>query len=115
MTIKRFILCIVLCCVTCICTGQNQQKLVLDSLPPIIGSDLDVGNGFAGMMGGEQEGVLIAAGGANFPNGLPWEGGSKVWSDAIYYLDGGQWNRATTKLPKPLAYGASVVLPEGIL
>ncbi|NYJ27865.1 sodium:solute symporter family transporter [Allomuricauda sp. ARW1Y1] len=89
--------------------------MVLDSLPPIIGSDLDVGNGFAGMMGGEQEGVLIAAGGANFPNGLPWEGGSKVWSDAIYYLDGGQWNRATTRLPKPLAYGASVALPEGIL
>lgn len=115
MTIKRVIVIIVLFCVSCLYRVQGQQKLVLDSLPSLSGTSLDTFNGFAGMMGGKQEGALIAAGGANFPNGLPWEGGTKVWSDAIYYLDGEQWRVASKKLPQPMAYGSSVSLSEGIL
>ncbi|MEZ4826063.1 MAG: hypothetical protein R3C61_07180 [Bacteroidia bacterium] len=36
---------------------------------------------------------------AEFPNGLPWEGGGKVWSEAIYILEGNQWRRSSTTLP----------------
>ncbi|MEC3966946.1 sodium:solute symporter family transporter [Flagellimonas halotolerans] len=115
MTIIRWIILVALCCISGLCRGQHQQKLVLEKLPSLSGADLETSNGFAGMMGGKQDGVLIAAGGANFPDGFPWEGGKKVWSDAIYYLKGEQWKLASQRLPLPLAYGSSVSLNEGIL
>lgn len=115
MTIKRFIIVVALISISGLCKGQNQQKLVLEKLPSLLGTELDTSTGFAGMMGGKQDGVLIAAGGANFPDGFPWEGGKKVWSDAIYYLNGEQWKLASQTLPRPLAYGSSVGLNEGIL
>ncbi len=71
--------------------------------------------GFAGMVGGSHNDILIAAGGANFPNGLPWEGGKKVYSDKIYVLKEGQWRLSEQTLPFPLAYGASISIPEGVL
>jgi N-acetylneuraminate epimerase len=60
---------------------------------------------FAGVSGN----ALIVAGGANFPDKMPWEGGKKVWRDAVWVLDGpdGKW-RGAGKLPRPLAYGVSV-------
>ena len=42
--------------------------------------------GVAGAFTGVHNGVLIIAGGANFPNGMPWEGGKKAYQDAIYVL-----------------------------
>lgn len=113
--IKRFIAVAALCCISALCMGQGRQKLIVEKLPSLSGKGLDTFNGFAGMMGGRQDGVIIAAGGANFPEGLPWEGGAKVWSDAIYFLKGEQWQLASKTLPNPLAYGSSVILEEGIL
>ncbi|GAA3579284.1 sodium:solute symporter family transporter [Snuella lapsa] len=72
-------------------------------------------HGYAGMIGGQLGEVTIAAGGANFPNGLPWKGGKKVWSDNIYILESNIWRLSKTKLPIPLAYSASVALENGIL
>ncbi|CAZ95097.1 Sodium/solute symporter [Zobellia galactanivorans] len=71
--------------------------------------------GYAGMLGGVHNGVVIAAGGANFPEGAPWEGGAKVWSDFIFILENGQWRKAANRLPTPLGYGASIQTPNGIL
>ncbi len=65
--------------------------------------------------------ALILAGGANFPQALPWEGGTKVWWDDIYVLtrqaDGSyQWlTNPSWKLPQPLAYGVSISTPKGLL
>jgi N-acetylneuraminic acid mutarotase len=69
--------------------------------------------GFAGMFAGVSHGVLIAAGGANFAEKKPWEGGTKSWYDTVYVLDrpDGQW-KVAGKLPRPLAYGASVTFGE---
>ena len=72
-------------------------------------------SGFAGMYGGEDNGVLIAAGGANFPDALPWKGGKKVWQSAVYVLKANRWQQIRSRLPEPLAYGASVRISEGIL
>ncbi|NJB87623.1 SSS family transporter [Lewinella marina] len=83
------------------------------ALPAAEGDSLAFG--YAGMVGGKTGGVLIAAGGANFSRGMPWAGGSKVYSDDIYLLRDGQWTPAEERLPTPLAYGASVATPEGIL
>lgn len=64
-------------------------------------------HGFAGMFAGVSGGRLIAAGGANFPNGSLWEGGKKTWSDAIYVLDApdGAWRKVAGRLPRAMGYG----------
>ena len=40
--------------------------------------------GIAGPVTGMVEDVLIIAGGANFPNGMPWEGGLKAYTKEAY-------------------------------
>ena len=53
--------------------GQDSLKLSIHNYPNL---PADQGQeqalGFAGMLGGVHEGVIIAAGGANFPDALPW-------------------------------------------
>jgi SSS family solute:Na+ symporter len=96
--------------------SQEESKLNstnLSKLPAKIAGGSSFG--YAGMLGGLHNEVIIAAGGANFPNGLPWEGGKKVWSDAIYTLENNEWILATKKLPMTLAYAASVTTKNGVL
>src|SRR4051794_13907380 len=40
--------------------------------------------GLAGAFAGVSSGALLVAGGANFPNGMPWDGGAKVWQDRVW-------------------------------
>lgn len=66
--------------------------------------------GFAGSVGGVSNGVLIMAGGSNFPEGTrPWAGGIKKWYKDIYILQtpDGSWEKAGT-LPQNLGYAVSV-------
>lgn len=73
--------------------------------------------GFAGMYAGVSNDVLIVAGGANFPDLRPWEGGTKVWYDHIFYLEeiDGSWKRSGVSLPSPLAYGVSVNYKDEVI
>ena len=68
---------------------------------------LGVASPFTGVSGG----ALLVAGGANFPDKMPWEGGKKVWHDRVWVLEqpGATWKEAGA-LPRPLAYGVSVTL-----
>ena len=96
--------------------GQRDAHIDVKQLPELPALHKDsVALGYAGMLGGMHNGVLIAAGGANFPNGLPWEGGQKVWHKSIYIYENGQWRLSSKQLPEPLAYGASVPTEHGIL
>jgi N-acetylneuraminate epimerase len=72
--------------------------------------------GFAGPFAGTSGGALIVAGGANFPDKMPWEGGKKIWHNAAFVLDqtNGVW-RGNFKLPRPLGYGVSVTTSDGVL
>jgi solute:Na+ symporter, SSS family len=72
--------------------------------------------GFASMFAGVHNGALIVAGGANFPDKKPWEGGTKVWYDTVYALEkpNGEW-KTIGKLPMPLGYGVSISTKEGII
>lgn len=65
--------------------------------------------GVAGAFAGVSNGALLVAGGANFPDKMPWEGGQKIWRDRVWVLEkpDGAWREAG-KLPRPLGYGASV-------
>lgn len=67
-----------------------------------------VAGAFAGVCGGEGDGLLVVAGGANFPDRPPWDGGVKAWHDAVWVLaePDGRWQEATP-LPEPLGYGVS--------
>ena len=72
--------------------------------------------GFAAPFAGTSGGALVVAGGANFPNQRPWEGGTKHWYDAIYVLEQGSiaW-RIAGQLPRPNAYGVGVSTSAGVV
>jgi solute:Na+ symporter, SSS family len=91
---------------------------VAATLPPAPGQQKQIG--LAGVGGGLHNQVLLVAGGANFPDAMPWEGGRKKYWPDIYVLlkkDNGayEWHGRTFQLPEPLAYCASVATAKGIL
>jgi SSS family solute:Na+ symporter len=65
--------------------------------------------GFAGPFVGVSNNALIVAGGANFPDGPPWDDFPKVWHDDVFVLTepDGIWQTGF-KLPRPIGYGISV-------
>ena len=99
---------VILCMTAIACAGDGRVWKQLPSLPDPPG----VAGSFAGVSGIS----LIVAGGANFPDKMPWEGGKKVWHDRVWVLDkpDGTW-REGSKLPRPLGYGVSVSAPDGVV
>lgn len=98
----------------------DAESIVLPS-PTVVWQSLPAlphPTGFAGMYAGVigESALLLAAGGANFPEAPPWAGGKKAWTDAVYALDSpeGQW-RTVGKLPRPMGYGVSVSWGGGVL
>jgi SSS family solute:Na+ symporter len=103
------------------------------TLPPAAGETTQPGQ--AGPFAGVHGDAMLIAGGANFPKGLPWQGGVKVWSDHIFILDKKntavpvettevaplgepseyRWSKTTGKLPRAAAYGVSITLENGVL
>jgi len=75
--------------------------------------------GLAGPVAGIHQDIMLIAGGANFPDGLPWEGGQKKYHTAIYLygLSTGQpiLLSSVDHLSKPLAYSASCNTIQGIV
>lgn len=87
-------------------------------LPPSEGQSKSLG--FAGPVNGVSNNVFIIAGGANFPNGLPWEGGKKHYSNEIFVLQKEDnkfiWNKKVKKsLPAPIAYCGVTSTDKGIV
>lgn len=72
--------------------------------------------GFASPIAGVSHGALLVAGGANFPDKKPWEGGTKQWHDRIFLLTKpeGNWIEAG-RLQSPIAYGVSVSYKHRII
>ena len=68
----------------------------------IAGCFASVGNNSAG------SDLLIVAGGVNFPDQPPWQGGDKVWRDPVWAMayPTAAWQPAG-RLPRPLGYGIS--------
>ena len=93
------------------CSTHNMaHSLYWSQLPP-----LPDARGVAGPFAGVSGGALLVAGGANFPDKMPWDGGKKVWHDDVYALTAmdARWQRVGT-LPRPLAYGVSVTTEGGV-
>ena len=91
--------------------AAEPAALKWSQLPPLPDRE-----GFAGCFAGASGGALVVAGGANFPDKRPWDGGTKTWYDAAFVLDSakGPW-KTGSRLPRPAAYGVSLTTPEGVL
>lgn len=77
------------------------------------------GKGVSAPFAGLHENKLIVAGGCNFPDRPVTEGGAKKYYDTIYVLDtangfSSAWEAAGT-FPYPVAYGATVSIPQGVV
>ncbi len=92
-------------------SAAGPQLLSWEKLPPVP-DEL----GFAGPFAGVHNDALIVAGGANFPEPV-WDN-DKAWHDRIFVLtrsDEGYTWKDGGKLPRPLAYGAAVSTPSGVV
>lgn len=89
----------------------TAMALEWKELPPIPDA-----SGFAGAFAGVSGGALIVAGGTNFPDEKPWEGGTKRWYDDVYALPAldGEW-RKVGKLPKANGYGVAITTDAGVV
>ena len=97
------------------CSAFGDQALNWSELP-----SLPDEFGFGGPIVGAHADALIVCGGANFPDGPPWEegnraAGSKVWHDRIFVLTLGAdtWIDAG-RLPYPLAYAPAISTDDGV-
>lgn len=75
--------------------------------------------GFAGPVTGIHNNVLVIAGGANFPEGMPWQGGKKKYYNEAYLFklksDGVKLRNKKYALPHKIAYAANCSAPMGII
>lgn len=94
---------------------NNKLKWLSSStLPPLSGDKYQ--EGLAGAFSGISNGVLLVAGGANFPGAkenyqknkyYSHEGLTKTWHDEVYGLQDGKW-RYLGDITQPSGYGISV-------
>lgn len=100
-------------------SGENEPLRILwDNgleLPPLNGQDANPG--VAGAFSGIVDNRLLIIGGANFPDKMPWDGGTKQWCNALYAFDfaTAEWEVISGFLDKPLAYGVSIQAEDEII
>ncbi len=106
---RRFLALVSFLSLHVVANGAVPAPLAWRQLPPLPDRE-----GFAGSYAGASNGDLIVAGGANFPDRRPWEGGTKTWYDHVFVLaaENGAWRRSDP-LPRAGGYGVSVNLSEG--
>lgn len=120
--VRILLLSVLFCFKATFVTAQSTPTLTWKSYTQLP-AQLTLGHqpGLAGAFTGVIGDYLFIAGGANFPFGMPWAGGKKTFWKDIYILslseqDSPQWiYNSTNNLPEPLAYGASVSIPDGIV
>lgn len=74
--------------------------------------------GYAGPVAGTIDDKIIVAGGANFPDSMPWLGGKKKYYDDVFVYvkkDSGLHLQYQSKLPDTIAYPAVCSAPDGIV
>lgn len=110
----------VLCCLALLgLAGSAPAQPATAMITPLVWKQLPAlpdREGFAGSYAGVSGDALVVAGGANFPDKRPWEGGTKIWYDRVFVLEPAAtaW-RETGRLPMAGGYGVSVNTPEGVV
>ncbi|MCD8101628.1 MAG: sodium/solute symporter [Alistipes sp.] len=88
------------------------------SLPPLPGQTTNPG--VAGAFAGVHGGAILVAGGSDFAEGGPWEGGTKIFRDFIYVISqdrDGALSAEITSARFPgggIAHGQAVSLGDGV-
>ena len=101
------------------CNKMNVEWTELVPLPPVLPGTAQPG--IAGPFAGIHGTTLIVAGGANFPDTMPWHGGRKQYHDEIYQIqlpsgtEGWKVLTGAEGLPRPVAYGASASVKAGVV
>ena len=97
---------------------KNQLKWkVLPALPPAPRQDIQPG--LAAPFCGVSNGMLLVAGGCNFPGKAVWEGGNKAYYSDAFALEhkaNGEyvWHSGFS-IPHRAAYGVSISTSEGVI
>lgn len=111
------IIAVVMCLLLVLPVGaaDSASPLKWEQLPPLPDHP-GLAGAFAGISRDGKTDYLLVAGGCNFPDKAPWDGGIKTFHDTVYALDlpAGQW-KAAGKLDRPTAYGVSITTPHGVL
>lgn len=96
----------------------NDIMINWNKLPDLPGMADTASLGVSAPFVGISNGKLLVAGGCNFPDKPVTEGGTKKYYSDIFTLalsnKNAQWEKAGN-LPFPVAYGASVTTPEGVV
>jgi N-acetylneuraminic acid mutarotase len=113
-----------MCALVASLSGLSQKipagLLQWRELTTTTGKPLELGKkGLAGMVGGSLGELIIAGGGSDFPNTMPWDGGKKAYYDQVYVWEAGKdgkfMQKLMLRLPQPIAYAASCVTSKGII
>lgn len=96
-------------------TGLFAQQKGMTVSTRIVGELMP---GVAGAVNGSHGTHLLVAGGADFPDGPPWQGGAKTYHDRIHIFEK-KGDRLTEKqikatLPEKIAYSANCSTPQGV-
>lgn len=117
---KKILVILLLSFITTYTQTKQTHKFTwseLPELPPKLNEEIQPG--LAGTYISIYNDYLILAGGANFPDKLPWEGGKKVWYDDIFFVNLNnpqKWEQSENiKLPFSSAYGVTIEDPEGTI
>jgi solute:Na+ symporter, SSS family len=117
----RFLLLFIFLSVVVTASAQTDNYLQFSSLPDLPpNSGYTSQAGLAGPYTGVDNDVMIVAGGANFPDQMPWEGGAKVYYNEIFVLQNTDeeeysWKVMKEKIPFSSAYGGAVSTSAGLL
>lgn len=95
-------------CLSAAATGFTARRI---GGVPSLDNGGGVHPGYAGAFIGKSGDRILVAGGSNFTQGMPWEGGAKQYSDRIYMIvrqsDGYECREVESRLPVALAHGCS--------
>lgn len=117
-----YIICILLMLIADTVAAQysaewSVQFSIAATLPPDAGKQCSIG--YAGAVSGVHQNHLLIAGGANFPEAMPWQGGKKIYHRSIFVYQQNKQQfklvNQNTKLPEAIAYSAVCTTSEGIL
>lgn len=107
--------------ISCAPTFSSDEKFkntfIWEEISPIPPpADSDIQHGLAAPFAGFSNGVIVVAGGCNFPDAPVYESGIKKYYDDIFVLDekSNEW-KISSRFPHPVAYGASVTTEYGLV
>lgn len=98
------------------CDPEPSVSVSVEDMPPLAIEGTNPPQGVAGAFSTKYQNFAVVAGGCNFPDKGPADGGKKVYFNTLWTLDmtaPTAW-RADTSLPLPVAYGVAAGANEWV-